>query len=51
MKVFYVSWNDPETAFHEMLWKENFSVSFPLEKGVVDDVVLVFVNFDHNFVN
>ena len=28
MKVFYVSWNDPETVFHEMLWKKIFSVSF-----------------------
>ena len=26
MKVFHVSWNDPETVFHEMLWKKNFSV-------------------------
>ena len=26
MKVFHVSWNDPETVFHEMLWKKNFTV-------------------------
>ena len=29
VKVFQesISWNDPETVFHEMLWKKNFSVS------------------------
>ena len=26
MKVYYVSWNDPETVFHEILWKENFTM-------------------------
>ena len=26
MKVFYVSRNDPETAFHEILWKKIFTV-------------------------
>ena len=26
MKVFHVSWNDPETVFHEMPWKKNFTV-------------------------
>ena len=26
MKVFHVSWNDPETVFHEILWKKNFTV-------------------------
>ena len=26
MKVFHVSWNDPETTFHEMLWKKKFTV-------------------------
>ena len=26
MKVFHVSWNVPETGFHEMLWKKNFKV-------------------------
>ena len=26
MKVFYVSWNDLETVFHEMPWKKNFTV-------------------------
>ena len=25
MKVFHVSSNDPETVFHEMLWKKNFT--------------------------
>ena len=25
MKVFYISWNDPETVFHEMPWKKNFT--------------------------
>ena len=27
MKVFHVSWNDPETVFHEMPWKKNFTIS------------------------
>ena len=26
MKAFHVSWNDPETVFHEMPWKKNFTV-------------------------
>ena len=26
MKVFHVSWNHPEVAFHEMPWKKNFTV-------------------------
>ena len=26
MKVFHVSWNDPETVLHEMPWKKNFTV-------------------------
>ena len=26
MKVFHVSWNAPETVFHEMLWKKSFPV-------------------------
>ena len=26
MKVFHVSWNDPKTVFHKMLWKKNFTV-------------------------
>ena len=26
MKVFRISWNDPETVFHEMPWKKNFTV-------------------------
>ena len=26
MKLFHVSWNDPETVFHEMPWKKNFTV-------------------------
>ena len=26
MKVFHVSWNDPETVFHEMPWKKNLTV-------------------------
>ena len=32
MKVFHVSWNALETVFHEMLWKETFSVSLPSYK-------------------
>ena len=26
MKVFHVSWNHPETVFHEMPWKKDFTV-------------------------
>ena len=26
MKVFHISWNDPETVFHEMPWKKNFTI-------------------------
>ena len=26
MKVFHISWNDPETVFNEILWKKNFTV-------------------------
>ena len=26
MKVFFISWNDPETVFHEMPWKKNFTM-------------------------
>ena len=26
MKVFNVSWNDPETVVHGMLWKKSFTV-------------------------
>ena len=26
MKVFHISWNAPETVFHEMLWKKSFLV-------------------------
>ena len=26
VKVFHISWNDPETVFHEMFWKKNFTV-------------------------
>ena len=29
MKVCHVSWNAPETVFHEMLWKKSFSVPLP----------------------
>ena len=25
MKLFHVSWNDPETVFYEMPWKKNFT--------------------------
>ena len=27
VKLFHesISWNDPETVFHEMLWKKNFT--------------------------
>ena len=32
MKVFHVSWNDPETVLHEMLWKKNFTVYPSLKK-------------------
>ena len=33
MKVFYVSWNDPKTVFHEILWKKNFTVYPSLKKN------------------
>ena len=29
MNVFHVSWNAPETVFHEMLRKKSFSVHLP----------------------
>ena len=57
MKVFYVSWNDPETAFHEMLWKKNFTV-YPSLKGTSELTIIqhnicrdnkfIFRNFDGN---
>ena len=34
MKVFYVSWNDLETVFHEMPWKKNFTV-YPSLKSLL----------------
>ena len=33
MKVFHVSWNAPETVFHEMLWKKRFTVYPCLKAG------------------
>ena len=33
MKVFHVSWNDPETVFHEIIWKKNFTVYPSLKVG------------------
>ena len=30
-KVFHVSWNDPETVFHEILWKKNFTAYLSLK--------------------
>ena len=38
MKVFYVSWNVPETAFHEMLWKKSLTV-YPCLYG--SDVIMI----------
>ena len=35
MKVFHGWWNAPKTVFHEMFWKKNFKVFFPLRKGVL----------------
>ena len=35
VKVYYVSWNDPETVFHEMLWKKKFTVYPSLKKKIV----------------
>ena len=35
MKVSYVSWNDPETVFNEILWKKHFTV-YPSLKGCFD---------------
>ena len=26
MKVFHISWNAPENAFHEIFWKKSFTV-------------------------
>ena len=37
MKVFYVSWNDLETVFHEIPWKKNFTVYPSLKKFVTKD--------------
>ena len=37
MKVFYVSWNDPETVFPEILCKENFTVYPSLNRVVFKD--------------
>ena len=37
MKVFHVSWNVPETVFHEMLWKKSFTV-YPCFKAKVEEV-------------
>ena len=34
MKLFHVSWNDPETVFHEMPWKKNFTVYPSLKKHI-----------------
>ena len=40
MKVFHISWNDPETVFHEMPWKKNFSVFFPLQSSKTSVLIL-----------
>ena len=32
MKLFQVSWNAPETVFHEMISKRNFTVYLSLKK-------------------
>ena len=37
MKLFHVSWNYPETAFHEMAWKKNFAV-YPFLKKLWGNV-------------
>ena len=31
MNVFYVSWNDPETVFHDMFWKKNSQCILPFK--------------------
>ena len=45
VKVLYVSWNHPETVFHEMPWKKNFTVYPSLNNAHVclkiGDIVLL----------
>ena len=38
MKVFHISWNAPETVFHEMIWEKSFKAFkhfwiFPRERN------------------
>ena len=40
MKLFHVSWNDPETVFYEMPWKKNFTV-YPSLKRKVAEALLI----------
>ena len=61
-KVFHVSWNDPETVFHEILWKKNFTVYPSLNRLTEQHLFyhsnsnskclhpfVIFVNDDSNF--
>ena len=42
MKVFYVSWNVPETAFHEMLWKRSVTVHPCLKKRCPENMQQIY---------
>ena len=48
MKVFHISWNDPETVFHEMPWKKNFTV-YPSLKGDIYICKSRYVEDDFEF--
>ena len=46
MKVFHVSWNYPETVFHEMPWKKNFTVYTSLNKWIPNGTVWTMEQHD-----
>ena len=46
-KVFHVSWNAPETVFHEILWKKSYTV-YPCRKSLMQ--IVEFLNFVHIWV-
>ena len=43
MKVFHISWNDPETVFHEMPWKKNFTV-YPSLNMLFMQIIVIIMN-------
>ena len=45
MKLFHLSWNDPETVFHEVPWKKNFTVYPSLNVIYVFNESLKNINF------